>query len=400
MCCPLYIIRCDAPAFNMSKSQRKVLKKLQNYLVTTETLGSPPPTSETTPPPPNDATPTSKAVQQKRVPSKGVGPDPLKPPCRKAKDIRRERKQSKITTPTTEEASSTPPTTKGTCQVGGATKTENKSNSAKSLEELLDFPSAASSPAHLLDIRLVRSHPPSPEFKASLEESYQVYKKYQINVHKDTEDDVAMEKYRRFLVESPLVPEPGPTEWDIGYGSYHQQYYLDGRLVMVGVVDILPHCVSSKYLYYDTSYEHLKLGVVSALNEIALTRRLHSTNQMLRYYCMGYYQHGCQKMRYKGGYAPSYLLCTHTNTYVPIDKCRTKLDIAKYSKLADAENPNEETKNPVESYIDSTSLLLGNRAVPYGLFKMAAGQEIAAVRDYAELVGHKVAANALLVPPE
>ena len=221
-----------------------------------------------------------------------------------------------------------------------------------------------------------------------------------MNIHNDKEDDVTMEKYKRFLVESPLIPEHGPKEWDIGYGSYHQQYYLDGRLIMVGVVDILPQYVSSKYLYYDTFYAHLKLGVVSALNEIALTRRLHSTNQMLRYYIMGYYQHGCQKMRYKGGYAPSYLLCTHTNTYVSIDKCLSKLDMAKYSKFADDEILDESTKNPVESYIDSTYLLLGNhRAVLYGILKMEAGQDIAAVREYAELVGPKIVNNALLVIP-
>lgn len=31
-------------------------------------------------------------------------------------------------------------------------------------------------------------------------------------------------------------------------GSYHQCYRLDGKLVALGVLDLLPHCVSSVYL--------------------------------------------------------------------------------------------------------------------------------------------------------
>ena len=33
-------------------------------------------------------------------------------------------------------------------------------------------------------------------------------------------------------------------------GSYHQCYRLDGRLVAVGVLDLLPGCVSSVYLMW------------------------------------------------------------------------------------------------------------------------------------------------------
>lgn len=34
-------------------------------------------------------------------------------------------------------------------------------------------------------------------------------------------------------------------------GAYHRQYLIDGRIVAVGVIDILPNCISSVYLYYD-----------------------------------------------------------------------------------------------------------------------------------------------------
>ena len=44
------------------------------------------------------------------------------------------------------------------------------------------------------------------------------------------------------------------------YGSYHQLYRLDRRLVAVGVVDILPSGLSSVYLFYDPDEKLLSLG--------------------------------------------------------------------------------------------------------------------------------------------
>ena len=40
---------------------------------------------------------------------------------------------------------------------------------------------------------------------------------------------------------------------------------MDDKLIAVGVVDILPKCVSSVYLYYDPDYGFLSLGIYSAL---------------------------------------------------------------------------------------------------------------------------------------
>ena len=34
-------------------------------------------------------------------------------------------------------------------------------------------------------------------------------------------------------------------------GAFHQQYLVDGKIVAVAVLDILPNCLSSVYLYYD-----------------------------------------------------------------------------------------------------------------------------------------------------
>lgn len=67
-------------------------------------------------------------------------------------------------------------------------------------------------------------------------------------------------------------------------------------------------------------------------------RELQQRITSLRWYYMGFYIHSCPKMRYKGKYKPSYLLCPETYEWIPIDLATPKLDRAKYSRLTD--NPN------------------------------------------------------------
>ncbi|KAJ1942799.1 Arginyl-tRNA--protein transferase 1, partial [Linderina macrospora] len=63
------------------------------------------------------------------------------------------------------------------------------------------------------------------------EQKYRVFERYQETVHNDTE--TSRKGFRKFLCDSPLVPLGA-------LGSFHQCYYVDGRLVAVGVVDVLP----------------------------------------------------------------------------------------------------------------------------------------------------------------
>ncbi|KAE8695595.1 Arginine-tRNA protein transferase 1 [Hibiscus syriacus] len=81
-------------------------------------------------------------------------------------------------------------------------------------------------------------------------EEYALYKQYQIKVHNDPPDRVTESSYRRFLVNAPLFfVSHLLMAWFLqcGFGSFHQQYIIDGKLVAVGVVDVLPRCLSSIY---------------------------------------------------------------------------------------------------------------------------------------------------------
>lgn len=98
-----------------------------------------------------------------------------------------------------------------------------------------------------------------------VEEEFSLYRQYQIQQHGDPPARVTQLGFRRFLIDSPLAPVSPQGAPPSGYGSFHQQYWLDGRLVAVGVVDVLPSYLSSVYLFWDPALVGLSLGVLSAL---------------------------------------------------------------------------------------------------------------------------------------
>ncbi|PWA25734.1 hypothetical protein CCH79_00001425 [Gambusia affinis] len=103
----------------------------------------------------------------------GLGADPSRPPCKKAKDLRKQRRLQKDQ--------------KRQHGAGVSPEKPANTNQPKTLEELISE-SLEDSSSDRLEVRLVRSNPPSPQFKASLDASYQVYKLYQMAIHKDPPD--------------------------------------------------------------------------------------------------------------------------------------------------------------------------------------------------------------------
>ena len=53
-------------------------------------------------------------------------------------------------------------------------------------------------------VKLIRSNPKSDEFERTFEESYRVFRKYQMSIHKETEEDSDRMQFTDFLVKSPL----------------------------------------------------------------------------------------------------------------------------------------------------------------------------------------------------
>ncbi|KAM9197917.1 LOW QUALITY PROTEIN: arginyl-tRNA--protein transferase 1 [Dugong dugon] len=333
----------------------------------------------------------SQSVKVQTVPKPGNGADLTKPPCRKAKEIRKERKRLKL-------MQQSPAGELQGLQAQGELPSlippKSKSNQPKSLEDFI-FEPLPEDASHKLEVRVVRSSPPSSQFKATFQESYQIYKRYQMIVHKDPPDKPTVSQFTRFLCSSPLEAENPPDGPDCGYGSFHQQYWLDGKIIAVGVIDILPHCVSSVYLYYDPDYSFLSLGVYSALREIAFTKQLHEKASQLSYYYMGFYIHSCPKMKYKGQYRPSDLLCPETYVWVPIEQCLPLLENSKYCRFnQDPEAVDEgRSKDP-----DRLQVFYKKAIMPYGVYKKRQRDpsEEATVLQYARLVGQRCAESMLL----
>ncbi|XP_035747457.1 arginyl-tRNA--protein transferase 1 isoform X3 [Egretta garzetta] len=411
-CCPQYTIRCQALCFQTSKSHKKVLKKMLKFLskgdvskVVTEeepmdsriedavTCGfayesaSHISQAELTPlsvdhaerveNEDEDAGETKEEVDVQKVesgslqicadkdtpvpgepsrsakivhaPKPGKGADLSKPPCRKAKDIRKERKLQKIlqNQMCTFEGS---PLQAGD-QVFLLQNSKSKPNQPKTIEDFI-FVSLPDDAAHKLE-------------------------------------------FTRFLCDSPLEAENAPNGPECGYGSFHQQYWLDGKIIAVGVIDILPYCVSSVYLYYDPDYSFLSLGVYSALREIAFTRQLHEKAPDLCFYYMGFYIHSCPKMRYKGQYRPSDLLCPETYVWTPIEQCLPLLEHSKYCRF------NQDVKAVDEGRIKELGrvrVLHKRTVMPYSVYKKRrkGPSDEASVQQYASLVGQTCSERMLL----
>uniref|UniRef100_A0A9L0I919 Arginyl-tRNA--protein transferase 1 n=1 Tax=Equus asinus TaxID=9793 RepID=A0A9L0I919_EQUAS len=332
----------------------------------------------------------SHSVKVHTAPKPGKGADLSKPPCRKAKEIRKERKRLKLMQQNPDgelgglqarrEPSFCPP--------------KAKSNQPKSLEDLI-FESLPENASHKLEVRLVPVSFEDPEFKSSFSQSFSLYVKYQMAIHQDPPDECGKTEFTRFLCNSPLEAENPPNGPDCGYGSFHQQYWLDGKIIAVGVIDILPYCVSSVYLYYDPDYSFLSLGVYSALREIAFTRQLHEKTSQLNYYYMGFYIHSCPKMKYKGQYRPSDLLCPETYVWVPIEQCLPSLENSKYCRFNQDPQAVDEGRSREP---DRLQVLYKKVVMPYGVYRKQQKDpsEEAAVLQYARLVGQACSERMLL----
>jgi len=187
---------------------------------------------------------------------------------------------------------------------------------------------------HIAELDQLKPVEPGHRFEVTLEsdtltdEKYKLFENYQIHVHHDKPNEVSKPSFKRFLCSSPLkrttVKRDNGSEQPMG--SFHQCYRLDGRLIAMGVLDLLPHAVSGVYFIYHSEFEKWSFGKLSALREAAL-----AVEKGYDYYYMGYYIHDCVKMRYKGDYKPQYVLDPMSNEWHPLEgKMRSLLDDHKF----------------------------------------------------------------------
>lgn len=69
-------------------------------------------------------------------------------------------------------------------------------------------------------------------------------------VHGEGPCDISKTGFKRFLCSGFKQSQLTADGKKRRIGSYHQCYRLDGRLVALGVLDLLPQAVSSVYLLF------------------------------------------------------------------------------------------------------------------------------------------------------
>jgi len=340
-CCPMYTIRLGVDRFKCSRTQKRVIAKMNEFLNTGKTssgLGSAQPESTG-----QRGAGDGRRLKEINTACIGsIGPD-------------EEQSQPQVEVETPERARTLTPTLQKTPKRHSSTKKRqqrierriakgkpfSRSKDETPPKALIDRLAKGiaidisddnkkitlTGRISTLEIKLVKVN--SDEEEATMKESYEVYNKYQRDIHNDK--DSSMDGWTRFLRKNPFNEKSQ-------MGTYHCQYRLNGALICVGVLDHLTACFSSVYLYSDTAYSNLSLGTYSACVEILLSQLIE-----LPFYYMGYYVHSCQKMRYKGRFKPSELACPETYEWVDLRQCVPLLEKSPYARFnrdANARDPN------------------------------------------------------------
>ncbi|MEJ2683287.1 MAG: arginyltransferase [Candidatus Sulfobium sp.] len=129
-----------------------------------------------------------------------------------------------------------------------------------------------------------------PPFPTITNKKIRLYKEYLLKKHGQEESTTDCEK----LLAGLHYGYPGSIEMD---------YYLDGRLVGVGIVDEGSDSLSSNYFYYDPECLDRSLGVFSILQEISL-----ALSMKKQFYYLGFYIEEISRMSYKKFFRPNEVL--------------------------------------------------------------------------------------------
>lgn len=268
----------------------------------------------------------------------GLGPDPSRPPCRKAKQLRAERKKRKLEEKVAISGAPTP------------SKPQPKSHAAPSLHDLLSVYRGAAMGSeggyrHKLEVKLLPCNPRSPELKRTLHKAYQLYDKFQNTVHPGKTRFQSASEFEWGFMSSPVRNPPTHLA-----GSYHMHYYLDDELVMISILDILPKYFVSIYFIYDPDLRFTVPGIFTVLVEIDFIQQLSQERPAPTYFALGYYNHSSPKVNYKKQFKPQEVLCNETNVFIPIEVAIPKLLLKPYVRLVDDEVPEKEGRTaPIEN---------------------------------------------------
>ena len=361
ICCPTHSARIPVADFKVTKSHKHVLKKWQEFLLhgdprwdnpdsgcdhkieskhaedpETKSVQQSHQTTSSSPQNAEEGTITARDLgslrqnesapacrrqlrKTKQAVKPGLGPDPNKPPCRKAKVVKAEKRAAKL----------------GTVATGDSLNEEVvEKRRSLALHEVLDKYGAelqSSSPKHKLEMKLFSCNPEDPRITEAIDAAFHIYISHMkaILPEKATFDTVS--EFRWGFVHSPFLSMQGERPM----GTYHMYYYIDGKLEMFTVMDILPKSVSPIQTYHNPRLRFMSPMLYSILMDIAFTQRLQQQHSEMLYYNIASYNEFSNKVNFKKRFKPMELRCPVTNTFVPAEKATPLLQQERYTRLAD-----------------------------------------------------------------
>ncbi len=126
----------------------------------------------------------------------------------------------------------------------------------------------------------------SPRLTSEKFRIYDAYLRFQHNKLSDTSSDALTD----FLYSSSV-------------DTLEFEYFLDRKLIGVGITDVCSRSLSSVYFFFDPEYSGRSLGTFSALTEI-----LFCSSNRIPFYHLGFYIRDCPSMSYKARFRPYQIL--------------------------------------------------------------------------------------------
>ena len=135
------------------------------------------------------------------------------------------------------------------------------------------------------DVQIIRGEPDVSEERIDLYDRFHDYRVDTVGWRNHGIGDAS--NYIEMFVANPFAVE----EW---------QYRLEGKLVGVGYVDVVPNGLSAIYFIYDPEFRNRSLGTFNALSVIQSTRQ-----RQKPFAYLGYYVEGCRSLEYKARFRPN-----------------------------------------------------------------------------------------------
>jgi len=147
------------------------------------------------------------------------------------------------------------------------------------------------------DVKIVFKRPTLTPSHLNLHQKYHTF----MNSHRGwNTDDTSVSGYFRSFVEGFME-----------YG-YEFLYILDGKIIGVALVDVLPSGISAIYCFYDPDYKKRSIGTFSILNHINFCKR-----NGLNFVYLGYWVKENTSLKYKENFKPFEVLVGRPDEFSP-----------------------------------------------------------------------------------